>query len=74
MKWKNVKDELPDVGFLECIDVFICCGSNTYSGSYIKHKNETEGRFYFCSNYPKNIFENLTEYVSHWMYVELPNL
>ena len=72
MEWINVQDKQPDTGKFDTVDVWICCGSRTYSASYIKHKYDKVGRFYLDLNYPKMIFEDLTSHVTHWQYVELP--
>ena len=72
MNWININKNQPDAGFLDCVDVWVCCGSKTYSVSFIKHKDDISGRFYLDINFPKRIFEDITSHVTHWMYVELP--
>ena len=73
MNWIDVNKEKPSAGHFESVDVLVCCGSRTYSASFVKYKDESEGRFYLDLNFPKKIFENITEHVTHWMYVELPS-
>ena len=73
MNWIDVNKEKPNTGHFESVDVWVCCGCKTYSASFIKHKEESEGRFYLDINFPKRIFENITDHVTHWMYVELPS-
>lgn len=73
MNWINVKDKRPNTGYFDTIDVWVCCGYKTYSCVFIKDEEHSlGGRFYLSLNYPKRIFEDITEYVSHWLYVELP--
>jgi hypothetical protein len=73
MKWIEITQGTPNVGYFESVDVWVCCGVRTYSASFIKHKDQKEGRFYLDINFPKRIFQDITSHVTHWMYVELPN-
>ena len=72
-KWIDVNKEKPNTGNFESVDVWICCGMQTYSATFIKDRNESNGHFYLDIRFPKRIFEDFTSHVSHWMYVELPN-
>lgn len=70
-RWIPVEEELPDTGYYEAVDVWVKCGSKTYSVSYIKHRDENKGRFYIDLNYPTRIFTDITTAVTHWRKIKL---
>lgn len=71
-KWVSVDDDLPDTGFFSCIEVIARCGSRNYVLDFITNKDEPKGKFYLSLNYPKQIFEDLTSHVTHWMPLPSP--
>lgn len=72
MDWIDITNKKPNAGNFETIDVWVCCGSTTYAASWIKHRDDKEGRFYLDLNYPKKIFEDITSHVTHWQYTVYP--
>jgi hypothetical protein len=64
--WVDVKDRLPDVGVLGCVSVLCLVNKANH---YILDFIEDDGRKNFYLN-QRNVFENWTEYVTHWQYLQ----
>lgn len=71
MKWNDVNECLPDSGEFQSVDVWVCCGHKTYSAVFIQHEDE-KGKFYIDIHF-LHIFHEITDWVTHWAYFELPN-
>ena len=73
LKWYDANVVKPKVDKLDCVDVLVYCNGAIYKASYIKHKKQKVGKFYIDMNWPKKIFENITEYVTMWSYIDSPD-
>jgi hypothetical protein len=69
-EWVSVNERLPDVGFFDSKEILALCGSRQYVLDYVT--DDKGGRFYLSLNYPKKVFEDFTEHVTHWMPLPTP--